>query len=90
MDFFQQTREGSEEEVQFLRQVWDRTRDTLKDYLQVQDPAVLDFIMVFVDGLMIQFIYNRGFQRMEWFGQQCQLTIQMILRHEQHCLEAQT
>ena len=87
VDFFQQTREGSEEETDFLRQVWDRTRDTLKDYLQVQDPAVLDFIMVFVDGLMIQFIYNRGFQRMEWFEQQCQLTIQMVLRHEQHFLE---
>ena len=83
VDFFQQTREGSEEEVHFLRQVWDRTRDTLADYLQLSDPSVVDFLMIFFDGLIIQHIYNRGCKDQDWFDQQSQLMIQMILHHEQ-------
>lgn len=83
VDFFQHTRAGSDEEVQFLRQVWDRTHDTLADYLQLPDPEIADLLMVFVDGLIIQFIYNRGFQDQDWFHQQSQLMIQMLLHHEQ-------
>ena len=83
VEFFQQTREGSEEEIQFLRQVWDRSRNTMMDYLQLSDPAVVDLLMVFFDGLIIQYIYNRGFNDQDWFDQQSQLIIQMVLRHVQ-------
>lgn len=87
VDFFQQTREGEEGEAQFLRQVWDSTRDALADYLQLTDPTKVDFIMVFVDGLILQFIYSRDFHQMAWFEQQCQLMIQMVLCHEQHSVK---
>ena len=83
VDFFQHTRDGAAEEVQFLRQVWDRTRNTMVDYLQLCDPAVADLLMVFIDGLIIQGIYNRGFDDTNWFHHQSQLMIQMVLHHEQ-------
>jgi len=95
VEFFQQTRQGSEEEARFLRQVWDRTRDTLQDYLQIKDSVLVDFVMVFIDGLIMQFIYDRevgeaGAEEMAWFEQQCQLMIQMVVRHEQSVRKTQT
>ena len=82
VDFFQQHQEDSQEGAQFLRQVWDRTRDMLMDYVKISDSAVADLIMVFIDGLIIQCIYDRGVQDADWFRQQSQLMIQMVLQHE--------
>ena len=82
VDFYQQTKNGNEEESLFLRKVWARTRDLLQDYLDVSDQAVIDFIMVFIDGLILQYIYDRGVQDTDWFRQQGQLLIQMVLQHE--------
>ena len=93
VDFSQQASkggEGGEGEVQFLRQVWNRGRDAMADYLQVRDPNVVDLIMVFGDGLVIQLLYDRDLQETEWFEKQCQLLVQMVVRHEQHALEVQT
>lgn len=88
IDFFQQTRSGSDEEVNFLRQVWNRSRDAILDYLQLQDPAVAECLIIFIDGLIIQCIYNRSISDADWFQSQSQFMIQMILSHEQ--LSAQT
>ncbi|MEM9137131.1 MAG: TetR/AcrR family transcriptional regulator [Cyanobacteria bacterium P01_F01_bin.42] len=82
VDFHQQTRNGGEEEAHFLRQLWERSRDLLVDYLQVSDEIVADFVLVFIDGLVLQYIYNRGVQDSDWFRQQSQLLIQMVLQHE--------
>ena len=82
VDFYQQTKNGNEEESLFLRQVWTRTRDLLQDYVDISDQAVIDFIMVFIDGLILQYIYDRGVQDTDWFRQQGQLLIQMVLQHE--------
>ncbi|MEM8604047.1 MAG: TetR/AcrR family transcriptional regulator, partial [Cyanobacteria bacterium P01_H01_bin.121] len=73
VDFFQQTRESAGEEQRFLRQIWDRCRDRLVDYLQVSDPAIADHLMIFVDGLIMQYIYNRGADDQAWFQRQSQL-----------------
>lgn len=82
VDFFQQTQEGSEESIRFLRQVWDRTRNTLMDYVNISETTA-DFVMVFVDGLIMQYIYDRGFKDQDWFQQQSQLMMQMVLHYEQ-------
>lgn len=83
VDFYQQARIGSDEEVQFLRQVWNGTRDAAVDYLQLPEPALADFLMVFIDGLIIQCVYNRGGEDADWFRSQSQLMIQMVISHEQ-------
>lgn len=88
VDFFQQTRTGSDEELQFLRQIWNGTRDATVDYLQLPDTELADFLMIFIDGLIIQCVYNRGIDDADWFHHQSQLMIQMVLNHEQ--LSAQT
>lgn len=82
VDFFQQSSQAGDAEAQFLRQVWDRTRDALAAYLQGTDLATVEFILVFLDGLILQFIYSRSFRDLAWFEQQCQLMIQMVIRHE--------
>lgn len=83
VDFFQQTRTGSDEELQFLRQIWDGTRDATVDYLQLPNTELADFLMIFIDGLIIQCVYNRGIEDMDWFHHQSQLMIQMVCSHEQ-------
>lgn len=88
VDFFQQTRTGNDQELQFLRQIWNGTRDATVDYLQLPNTELADFLMIFIDGLIIQYIYNRGIEDADWLHSQSQLMIQMVLSHEQ--LSAQT
>lgn len=88
VDFVQQSREGAEEQVACLRQVWEHTHSALADYLQLSDPDLVDFIVVFLDGLFIQHIYGRGVEDADWFEQQCQLMIQMVIYREQHAQKA--
>lgn len=83
VDFFQQTRTGSDKELQFLRQIWDGTRDATVDYLQLPNTELANFLMIFIDGLIIQCVYNRGIEDTDWFHHQSQLMIQMVLSHEQ-------
>lgn len=90
VDFVQQTRDAPNTEVPFLRQVWERTRETLADYLQISDAVLVDFVMVFIDGLFVQYIYGRGTQDTAWFTQQSQLMIQMVIHHEQNFSQLQT
>ena len=94
VDFFQQTHRSDEGETHFLRQVWESTRGALADYLQLSDPALVDFIVVFIDGLILQHIYSRVYEQgskdAAWLHQQSQLMIQMILHHEQNFSQSQT
>ena len=81
VDFFQHTRSGKEPEIDFLRQIWDGFRDDLVQYLETSDLALVDHLMIFIDGLVIQFIYNRGIHDLDWYRQQTQFTIQIFLLH---------
>lgn len=83
VDFCQQAEISSEERARFLRQFWDRARESLTDYLQLTDPAMVDFLMVFLDGITLQYLYSQGMHDDEWLERQSKLTIQMILHHEQ-------
>jgi len=86
-DFIQQTRE-TPNATHDLRNVWDRGRDALTDYLQISNPALIDFIMIYMDGLFVQCMYGRGTQDASWFRQQSQLMIQMVIQYEQHSHQA--
>ncbi|WP_110987643.1 TetR/AcrR family transcriptional regulator [Acaryochloris thomasi] len=88
VDFFQQTQKEGHEQVNFLRQVWNRSRDALTEYLQLSDAAMADFLMVFIDGLIVQYIYNRETQDANWLQHQSQLMIQMIVSYEQSSAQA--
>lgn len=90
VDFVQQTRDEPAKATSFLQGVWERTRNTLADYLQITNPELLDFIMIFIDGLFVQYIYGRGTQDADWFRQQSQLMIQMVIHHEQNFASVQT
>ena len=90
VDFSRQSIKGSKEEARFLCQLRDHAFHILTDYLQVSDPRVVDFILVFIDGLILQLIYDRDVHDTKWFEQHCQLLIQMVIRHEQHNLETKT
>ena len=90
VDFVQQTRDTPNSANGFLRQVWERTRGALADYLQISDPSLVDFVMVFIDGLFVQYIYGRGTEDTAWFQQQNQLMIQMVIHHEQTFSQVQT
>lgn len=89
VDFAQQTRDASGKDIYFLQQVWERTRKALADYLQTSDPALVDFVLIFMDGLFMQSIYGRGIQDMAWFQEQSQLMIQMVMHHEQNSAQLQ-
>ncbi|MCG8367143.1 MAG: TetR/AcrR family transcriptional regulator [Pseudanabaenales cyanobacterium] len=94
VDFFQQTHTDSDHDINFLRQVWERARATLADYLQISDPALVDLVMIFLDGLILQCIYGRVYDHVApdtaWFHQQSQLMIQMIIHYEQNFPQLQT
>ncbi|ESA36376.1 transcriptional regulator [Leptolyngbya sp. Heron Island J] len=89
MDFSQQTRPNPDSDIQALREVWQRTRELLAGYLQLSKPELVDFVMVFIDGLVLQYIYDHGcdvaITETPSFEQQSQLMIQMVMHHEQNC-----
>ncbi|EKU98749.1 transcriptional regulator [Leptolyngbya sp. PCC 7375] len=89
VDFSQQTRPNPDSDIQALREVWQRTRELLADYLQLSKPELVDFVMVFMDGLVLQYIYDHGYDmataKTPSFAQQSQLMIQMVIHHEQNC-----
>ncbi|NER80910.1 MAG: TetR/AcrR family transcriptional regulator [Leptolyngbya sp. SIO1D8] len=82
VDFVQQTRDTPDKASCFLQEVWEQTHNTLADYLQITNPELVDFIMVFIDGLFVQYIYGRGTQDADWFHRQSELMIQMVIHHE--------
>ena len=90
VDFVQQTRDAPDTATHFLQDFWERTRNMLADYLQIANPELVDFVMVFIDGLFVQYIYGRGTQDADWFRQQSQLMIQMVIHHEQNFAPVQT
>ena len=87
VDFVQQTPQVPDGDTQFLRQIWQRMRDSLAEYLQLSKPELVDFVMVFIDGLIVQYVYDHGYdiapRETDWFQQQSQLMMQMVIHHDQ-------
>ncbi|MEM1256665.1 MAG: TetR/AcrR family transcriptional regulator [Cyanobacteria bacterium P01_H01_bin.21] len=87
VDFVQQTPQVPDGDTQLLRQIWQRMRNSLAEYLQLSKPELVDFVMVFIDGLILQYIYDHGYgittKETTWFQQQSQLMMQMVIHHDQ-------
>lgn len=87
VDFVQQTPQIPDRDTHVLRQVWQRMRDSLAVYLQLSKPELVDFVMVFIDGLILQYVYDHGYgittKETAWFQQQSQLMMQMVIHHDQ-------
>jgi AcrR family transcriptional regulator len=71
IEFTQHQHRSAIELPAFVQTCWKNTRDALQDYLKINDTGRLDFILVFLDGLLIQRIY--GYHDRLWFESQCQL-----------------
>lgn len=78
VDFHQHSQHRTINEQQFLRGVWQRTHDQLAAYLYELRPAHIDFVLVFMDGLLLQFLYNHGQEEQEWVTQQVEILIGLI------------
>jgi AcrR family transcriptional regulator len=77
IDFSQHTHRTHLELPEIIEDLWNQTRQALSDYLQVQNWAVLDFILVYVDGLLVQRIYGK--RDLDWFKAQVSLLCQMAV-----------
>ena len=66
-----------------MRQIRDGFRNDLMRYLELSDPALADYLMIFIDGLIVQFIYQRGIDDRDWYQQQYQFMMQMVLHYAQ-------
>ena len=78
VDFYQHSQRKAVDDQQFLRGVWQRTHDQLAAYLQLPNPAQIDFVLVFMDGLLLQCLYDRGKARQEWIAEQTELLIELL------------
>ncbi|NJK39689.1 MAG: hypothetical protein HC920_19500 [Oscillatoriales cyanobacterium SM2_3_0] len=63
VDFYQHSQQKAIEDQQFLRGVWQRTHNQL---------------LVFMDGLLLQCLYSRGFDELSWRENQSQLLINLL------------
>ena len=78
VDFYQHSQRKATDGQQFLRGVWQRTRDQLASYLQLSNSAHVDFVLVFIDGLLLQCLYEHDNDDQSWITQQTELLIELI------------
>jgi AcrR family transcriptional regulator len=76
MDFYQHTHRSLLEYPEILEKLCCKTRRALSDYLQTQNEAALEFMLVYIDGLLMQRIYGK--EDMDWFKTQSSLLCSMI------------
>ena len=78
VDFHQHSRHKGVGEQKFLRGVWQRTHDQLAAYLLGLSPNHIDFVLVFMDGLLLQFLYDHGQKEQDWVAQQAEILIGLL------------
>ena len=78
VDFYQHSQRTVVDDRQILRGFWQRTHDQLATYLQLPNPASVDFVLVFMDGLLLQCLYDRGKAEQEWVLQQTELLVSLL------------
>jgi AcrR family transcriptional regulator len=71
VEFFQYTRRMQGKPPEILMEVGQNTQQAIGSYLQIENEAVLEFIAVFLDGLLLQPIY--GQRDRAWFQKQLNL-----------------
>ncbi|MDA0267628.1 MAG: TetR/AcrR family transcriptional regulator [Cyanobacteria bacterium] len=78
VDFHQHSQRKGTERQAFLQRFWQRTHAQLVAYLQLPNPAHVDFVLVFMDGLLLQCLYERGEAEADWVTQQTELLIALL------------
>lgn len=81
VDFYQhnqrQTLAEATVDQAFLQEFWQRTRDQLMAYLQLA-PETVDFLLVFMDGLLLQCLYGRNQADSTWMEHQIELLLTLL------------
>ncbi|MEO1207987.1 MAG: TetR/AcrR family transcriptional regulator [Cyanobacteria bacterium J06638_20] len=77
VDFYQHGQRNAAENPSYLGQFWRKTRDQLMTYLELPAERV-DFILVFMDGLLVQCIYDHGHDEAAWLAEQSELLIRLL------------
>lgn len=76
IDFYQHSHRTNLELPAILNRLWNKTQQALADYLQTQNSEILDFILIFMDGLLMQQIYGK--EEADWVKTQVHLLCQMV------------
>jgi AcrR family transcriptional regulator len=82
IDFYQHSHRTNLDLPAILDKLWNRTRQALSDYLQTQNSDILDFILIFMDGLLMQQIYGKAGE--DWARTQVNLLCQMVAIQLEH------
>jgi AcrR family transcriptional regulator len=82
IDFYQHSHRSNLNLPAILDKLWNRTREALSEYLQTQNSDILDFILIFMDGLVLQQIYGKGGEA--WARTQVNLLCQMVAIQLEH------
>jgi AcrR family transcriptional regulator len=77
VEFHQQSQNQAEAQ-QFLRGFWQRTRDQLATYLKDLDVAQIDFVLIFLDGLLLQVLYGHDDSDPSWIATQTELLVRLL------------
>lgn len=78
IDFYQHEQRHDIADREFLSHLWHRIRDPLAQYLQESDPDRVDFILIFMDGLLLQCLYGRDRGDTTWMARQSALLVQLL------------
>jgi AcrR family transcriptional regulator len=58
LDFYQHHGRGNEKYGEILQKTWEQTRGAIANYLQIQDLEIADFILIFINGLIMEQMYT--------------------------------
>ncbi|MEM9005983.1 MAG: TetR/AcrR family transcriptional regulator [Cyanobacteria bacterium P01_F01_bin.86] len=78
IDFYQHSQRQPVDDPRFLQGLWHRTHDQLAAYLQLPNPAHVSFVLVFIDGLLLQCLYDHDQAEQDWVAQQVELLIELL------------
>ncbi|MEM9511104.1 MAG: TetR/AcrR family transcriptional regulator [Cyanobacteria bacterium P01_E01_bin.48] len=78
IDFYQHGQRHEIDDREFLNGLWQRIRDSLAAYLQESNPDRVDFILTFMDGMLLHCIYERDREDPTWIARQLELLVQLL------------
>ncbi|MEO1131377.1 MAG: TetR/AcrR family transcriptional regulator [Cyanobacteria bacterium J06639_1] len=78
VDFFQYGQRHEISDREFLNRLWPRIRDPLAVYLQEPNSDRVDFILIFMDGLLLHCLYGCDCDDPTWLERQSNLLEQLM------------
>lgn len=77
VDFYQHTQRKAIDDQQFLQKIWWHAHEQLVAYLQLPSDKAA-FVLVFMDGLLLQCLYDHDTNDSTWVEHQSQLLIELM------------